>query len=313
MEKNQSSKKKENINFIYNEYKDLREARRRSGNIIDYSLLIISIVLLILGIVNKNIPLNVVVAVLLLTTLIYRYYRLNHVSKQLKAKILHELVKDAYDEVTYNPNLGLDLSIVRSSTMVKNSANYLSKDLISGIYKNRKFDICDLSLEEGHKYTDSYGKGRTMYSPYYKGSFIRFELLKNTNLIIKFYQKAEEDYFIPKDEGLKVVETQFLDFNKSFKVVTNNELLAQKVFTKELKDILLSYDKQYKGRISFGLVNNVIYVLINHLDCNNIRPNKPFNEVQLKEIISLVNLPKNIFKDLSLGTNKFDIEIFTEE
>jgi len=295
------------LDSVCREYKKLREERRSTGNFIYYTSLVASVFLFILAIFRTNLLVFILGSLFLIFTFIYRYYRVNHASKQLKTKIITAILKNTYKEANYEPFSSLELSEVTNSTMIKKSASFKSTDLISGVYRKNNFLVSDLFLEEGHKYKDSYGKKRVLYEPFYKGTFIKIDLLENTSLILKAYQRSEEEYFIPKDSNLKEVETHSRVFNEKFKIVTSNEIIAQKYITDDLINVLLKYDSIFKGKVSFGLVESKLYVLVNHVNALNIRANKPFNDKQLNQIIDLISLPKNLIKELELGISKYSI------
>ena len=172
-------------------------------------------------------------------------------------------LKTIFSDLIYEPEKGLDRSIIKNTNMMYMGDRYSSNDLISGKYKDINVVQADVHIEEEHTTTDSDGHTTTTWVTIFKGRWMVFDFNKNFKANIQVCQKKFGNSKISnwglKDKYKKVMmEDQA--FNNSFKVYAQDEHDAFYVLTPSLMERIKKLSTTISGKLLFCFIDNKLHI-----------------------------------------------------
>lgn len=296
--------KKEEIEKKLTSYEEMRVAARKTAFKYYYIFIPIAIVIAIFGFLLP--AMFIVAIVVLIVGVVLGQSEMNKVKKMLKEDLIVKVISDTFPGSTYSITNGVSLSEVMAPRMVSKPDRYHTEDMITAKYKNIPFILSDVVLEEKHTTTDSNGHTHTSYSTYFKGKFIKIDLIRDLNLTLKIYEKSMLSFFQGAMSGLEKVETESIAFNKKFKTISTSQQDAFYVLTPQIQEKFLELEKSFNGNINFCFQNGYFYCLIN--DGSNgleVNPSKPIDKLWLNEILNQINLPATIIDEFHFDSDKW--------
>ncbi len=214
-----------------------------------------------------------------------------------------ESLKEIFDNLNYNPNEGIAEEIVSKSGLIYLQDRFSSNDYISGTYKNINFEQSDVCVEK--KEVDDDNNERWIIT--FLGRWMNFEFNKEfkTNVII--FDSKEYNWWRSYYDKIEMEDDEF---NKTFSVYAQNEHEAFYILTPHFMERMKGIEKAINGRITFGFINNRLYIALNN-DDDSFEYNilKPINEIEIKEsikndikiitdFVDELNLDNDLFKEV---------------
>ena len=214
-----------------------------------------------------------------------------------------ESLKEIFDNLNYNPNEGIAEEIVSKSGLIYLQDRFSSNDYISGTYKNINFEQSDVCVEK--KEVDDNNNERWIIT--FLGRWMNFEFNKEfkTNVII--FDSKEYNWWRSYYDKIEMEDDEF---NKTFSVYAQNEHEAFYILTPHFMEKMKNIEKAINGRITFGFINNRLYIALNN-DDDSFEYNilKPINEIEIKEsikndikiitdFVDELNLDNDLFKEV---------------
>lgn len=290
------------------ELKKIEEKRSRVQKKIKNVLMVtipIAIILVIIGFVTKKaLPIFVIIAVVVVAIpMLPITSEKNKMKKLFKTNVVKKIIEDTITDVVYMPESGVSLETFLETKMIKRPDRYHSEDFISGVYNNVKFISSDVKLEERHTTTDSNGHTTTSYETYFKGKFVRIDLIRDLPLIVQVIEKEFLNFRITK---LEKVETESIEFNKKFKTYATSKQDAFYVLTPQIQEKLLELEKKFPGTIQYSFQNGYLYTYINSSQNEfEINFSKPIDEKLISRIKTEATLPCMIINEFRLDQDKW--------
>ena len=95
-----------------------------------------------------------------------------------KETFVLESLKSVFTDLVYEPERGLEQSIIRNTGMMNMGDRYSSNDYISGKYKNIEVNQADIHIEEEYETTDEEGNTTRSWETIFKGRGMVFDFNK---------------------------------------------------------------------------------------------------------------------------------------
>ena len=223
-------------------------------------------------------------------------------------------LKTIFSDLIYEPEKGLDRSIIKNTNMMYMGDRYSSNDLISGKYKDINVVQADVHIEEEHTTTDSDGHTTTTWVTIFKGRWMVFDFNKNFKANIQVCQKKFGNSKISnwglKDKYKKVMmEDQA--FNNSFKVYAQDEHDAFYVLTPSLMERIKKLSTTISGKLLFCFIDNKLHIgIYNNKDSFEHGVFRRINEEKVtNEISQDIKLITNFVDELNLDNDLFRREV----
>ena len=162
------------------------------------------------------------------------------------------------DKIYYNSHEFVDKNLFIKSNFITDSFNsYKGEDLfafqISGTHKGEQtttaFVASDILVQN-----ISYDNKKKKVSTLFDGIFCAIKFRKNFKCNLEINSSKKSD--------LSVLETESSDFNKKFKVQTNNQIEARLILTLTFMNKLLDYQNQNKYKMGFVFKEEYLYIFI---------------------------------------------------
>lgn len=206
-----------------------------------------------------------------------------------------------FTDLNYEPEKGIDESIIRNTQMMDMGDRYSSNDYISAKYKNISVEQADVHIEEEQQSTDSDGDTTTTWVTIFRGRWMIFDYNKNFKANIQVSQKGFGNSRINNWENeLKYKKVMMEDqlFNNEFRTYAQSEHEAFYVLTPSLMEKIKNLTNTINGKILLCFIDNKLHV--------GIQNNKDSFEHSIFTKINENKVIEEISKDIKLITNFVD-------
>ncbi len=221
-------------------------------------------------------------------------------------------LKTIFEDVDYQPEMGIDRNVIRNTEMMDMGNRYSSNDYVSAKYKDVNFIQADVHIEEERERRDSDGHTRTDYVTLFKGRWMVFEFNKSFKANIQVRQKGfsnakVSNWFKPKEEKYKKIALEDEEFNRGFRVFAQNEHEAFYVLTPSLMRRIIELTKNVNGKVLMCFVDEKLHIgLHNQKDSFEHSIFKPIvEEVVIDKISKDIKLITSFIDDLNLDNDLF--------
>ncbi|MDT8336950.1 MAG: DUF3137 domain-containing protein [Candidatus Izemoplasmatales bacterium] len=239
-----------------------------------------------------------VVGVVYLTIGMVEYAKIKN---NFKSEVLTSMFKTIIPNVNYLPDKGLSEKDAYSSEFLKHADRYHSEDYISGRIGDVDFVSSDVKLEERHVQHTKNGT-RVYYVTYFLGRVFRFDFNKVFTGNLQVLESGSP-YSRRKFEKVKM---ESVDFNKKFKIFTEEELTAFYILTPDIMEAIFNLEKRNPGRISMSFLGDHLYVAINNnRDTFELQMFRKLNETVIEEFKQDLLVIKDFIVSLKLNNKLF--------
>lgn len=289
--------------------------RKKARNISLIGFIISVIIAIVVAILTKN-PIFlffVLMFGIIINTIITRKPTRKFVLA-FKNTFVLESLKSVFTNLVYEPEKGLDKSIISNTGMMYMGDRYTSNDFISGKYKDIDVVQADVHIEEEHETTDSDGHTTTYWVTIFKGRWMIFDFNKTFKANVQVSQKGFGNSKI-KNWGEKTkykkVMMEDQEFNNAFRTYAQNEHDAFYILTPSLMEKIKNLTNNTNGKLLFCFIDNKLHVGIqNNKDSFEHSIFKKINEQQvIDEISKDIKLITNFVDELNLDNNLFRREV----
>jgi len=208
-----------------------------------------------------------------------------------KGTIVKSAIKDAFTEVDYLPEKGLDDTVISESLLFSQYApdKYEGSNFLSATRNNRRFKQSDIKLLS--EYTDS--EGDTILIMIFSGRLMVFE-----NSVLS----QEPVYVIDKRASIKtakdniIVQTEMLDFNSRFDVYAKDAISAFRILTPPVMEGIVLATSSLRFPIAISFVAGNLYLLI---ECGEHFVTSTMGDDTIEEHINTIKEEIQIKTDLA--------------
>lgn len=219
----------------------------------------------------------------------------------VKDQFVQRIIDQHIPDASFHENNHIPINKINSAGLVKGPDRYRGEDLIIGKYRDVNFQVSDITLTE--KRVVSNGKTTTVqYIDYFQGRWYIYKFDKNFNETIKITESG----YGTTTRGLKKYETEMIEFNKKFTILSSDEHFFYYIMNPFLIEKLLLLEKSHRGHIHYCFMDDELHIGIND-NSNSLQLDfrKPINEQSIKGFIEDIVLIKTIIDELRLYDVKF--------
>ena len=210
-----------------------------------------------------------------------------------------------FPDAVLKPDEGFALPIIMTPGFFSKPDRYEGSEYMSGSYKGVKFDKAAYDLKKKHTTTDSKGNTTTTYVTYAKGTLYRFSFARSFETV-KIIEKQGAISFGIMNKGLETVETEYILFNRKFKVLSNDKTTVFYLLTPQIQEQIIDLEKRYKGNFYLCYMGNTLYVAVNdNGETARVPLFKEVSEETMRPIKEFYGAPAVFIDALSLDSNKF--------
>lgn len=232
-----------------------------------------------------------------------------NVQKTVEVKVAETLFPGA----SYNAKEGLSCETVMKPGFFARPDRFFSANLMEASYKGIAFKKSSYDLQKKHTSTDSKGHTTVTYVTYASGTMYCFHFERDFKQIVKVLEKEGVLSFGMSEKGLSKVETEFIQFNKKFKVLASDETLVFYLLTPQIQENIMKLEQAYKGGFYLAYMGDELYVAINDSgESMSIPFSKPINEETMKPVIAFAGAPAFFVDTLGLDSNKYKANAGTD-
>lgn len=218
-----------------------------------------------------------------------------------KETFVLESLKSVFTDLVYEPERGLEPSIIRNTGMMNMGDRYSSNDYISGKYKNIEVNQADIHIEEEYETTDEEGNTTRSWETIFRGRWMVFDFNKVFKANIQVCQKGFGNSIV-NNWGTKIkykkvlMENQI--FNSKFKTYAQNEHEAFYILTPSLMERIIDLSNSVYGKLLFCFVDSKLHI--------GVQNNKDSFEHGIYTKIDEEKIRKEISQDIKLITDFVD-------
>lgn len=231
-----------------------------------------------------------------------------------KKTIVFQALNNVFSNLTYEPEQGLNPSVLEYTGVMDMGDRYTANDYIAGNYKSVSFVQSDVHIEEEHTSTDSDGHSSTTWVTLFLGRWMVFNFNKPLKSNVLVAQKGFNGMLpIGKHNrnGYVSVSMEDSQFNKEFHIYANCEHDAFYILTptlmERIKDLMYSTD----GDILLCFINNMLHVGISNYK-DSFEP-KIFRKINANEefirVSQDIKLITDFVEKMSLNNDLFKSEV----
>ena len=234
--------------------------------------------------------------------------------KAFKDTFVLKALQSVFTDLVYEPEKGLDESVISSTQMMNMGDRYSSNDFISAKYKNINVVQADVHIEEEHESTDSDGHTTRTWVTIFRGKWMIFDFNKTFKANIQVSQKNFGNSRI-KNWGQKVkykkVMMEDQAFNNQFKTFAQDEHDAFYILTPSLMEKIKRLAGSVQGKLLFCFIDNKLHIgLQNGKDSFEHSIFSEINEEKVTdEIAQDIKIITNFVDELSLDNDLFRREV----
>lgn len=221
--------------------------------------------------------------------------------KAFKEIFVLKSLNNIFTDLIYNPESGLDQSVIRNTGMMYMGDRYSSNDYICGKYKNINIVQADVHIEERHETRDSNGHTHTTYVTIFKGRWMIFDFNKNFKANIQVRQKGFGNAKINNWRQTSKYQKIMMEdqvFNNNFRTYAQSDIEAFYILTPSLMEKLKNLASKTSGKLLFCFIDNKLHI--------GIHNNKDSFEHGVFTKINEEKITNNIAQDINLITNFVD-------
>lgn len=281
---------------------ELDELRKKVRNLEIIAGVVSIILLVVISLVAGNFGYGIIAGIFSLVIIsLFNSKNNNKFVKEYKDMFVLKSLKNVFTDLTYEPDRGIESTIIKDTNMMYMGDRYSSNDFVSGKYKNINYMGADVHIEKEETYTDNDGHTHTTYVTIFRGKWMVFDFNKTFKANIEVCQKHFGNNKVNTlfgKERFKKVSMEDEVFNKNFKVYAQNEEEAFYILTPSLMEKIKNISSELKGKILLCFVDNKLHIgLYDNKD--SFEPNV-FKKIEEERIINEVE------KDIKLITNFVD-------
>ena len=228
-------------------------------------------------------------------------------SEQFKNYFVLSALKKSFDNLVYKPDEGFEEEKIASYKMINMGDRHSSNDYISGKYKNINFEQADIHIEEEHESRDSDGNKTTTWVTIFQGRWMIFDFNKRFRAKIQIISPKFRVASRSFGTELSTVQMEDMEFNKMFKIYSENEHDAFYILTPHFMEKIKKIFKELNTPMMFCFMDNKLHIAIdNRQDSFEYNVLKPIDEEEVNNsIMKDIKLITDFVNELNLDNDLF--------
>ena len=221
-----------------------------------------------------------------------------------------DLLEEAVDSTLFpdaekDPDRGMAISNIMKPGFFQTPDRYCAKNYKKCSYGGVPFEQAGYDLQRREEHTDSKGNSYYTYDTYARGTMYHFIYDRSFTAVVKVLERGQAANF--GNDGLGAVETEYIAFNKKFKILTNDETLVFYLLTPQIQEKIMSLEERFKGQFYMAFMGDELFIAVNDGDESFRLPFKEEVTVEsLTPIVECLAIPAVFVSLLGLNKAKFE-------
>ena len=172
------------------------------------------------------------------------------------------LLREVFEVTSYLPGGHISGQEIRSAGLIGDWDKIAGSDFIEGTYKGIQIRYSDLHLEREEEYYDE-GKRKTRYITVFKGQWLICDFQKELAAALRLFErKSGTKWNSVRDMSRSSIETENIEFNKKFKILTADGHTAFYVLTPHFMEHLLAADETADAASFFCFMDGRVHIAL---------------------------------------------------
>lgn len=192
----------------------------------------------------------------------------SHEAKVLLANnITRDIMSEVFDESIYAAGYRLPDKTLREAKVIFNWDTATGSDLVQAKYKGHNISFSDVELSEKVESEDNNGNTTTSYITKFKGQWLVCDLDREVPARLRLCENAERSGKVGKKllgERIEVkgdVRTENEEFNKRFRILTDDDHSAFYILTPHFMEFIINADNSANARTYLSFLENRVHIL----------------------------------------------------
>jgi hypothetical protein len=248
---------------------------------------------------------SVVLALVGLVLLIVAVTKKSNFSNTVASNLQAEINAELFPNAKYSPN-GLSINVLMKPGFFAPPDRYYSKNYMTATFDGIEFEKSHYQFQRRETHTDSHGNTTTTYVDYAVGTMYHFAYGRDFGGIMKVLEKSGFSFLNGK-EGMQKVETEFINFNKKFLVLSTDQQLVFYLLTPQIQEKIMSLETLAAGQFYMAFIGDELFIALNDNDQSLRIPFKtPMTEENMEPIVEYMSIPAVFITLLGLNKAKFE-------
>jgi hypothetical protein len=223
--------------------------------------------------------------------------------KKVRSVVEQRVLDSLFPQRTVDPNRGLMLGLIMKPGFFNPPDRYIGRDYMSSSYDGIPFEKASYNLQR--RETRSDGKNTyTEWVTYAEGTMYHFTFERDFGQVVKVLEKS--GYLTFGSTGLTKVETEYILFNKKFRVLASDETTVFYLLTPQIQEKIMDLEGNFAGHFFLAFMGNELFIAVDDSHRSISVPLfKKITEEVMAHIYSVYAIPKIFIELLGLNKNKF--------
>lgn len=173
------------------------------------------------------------------------------------------ILREVFEVANYVPNGHIDSKEVSDASLIDDWNRISGSDFIEGTYKGIRIQFSDLHLQREEEYRDDEGHKKTRYITVFKGQWLICDFGRELAAMLRLFErKSGTKWNSSHDFTKSSVETENIEFNKKFRILTSDGHTAFYVLTPHFMERLIALDEAANASSFFCFKNGRVHIAL---------------------------------------------------
>jgi hypothetical protein len=190
----------------------------------------------------------------IILAVVYNHYNMQ-AKKLVSENITIALLRETFTDVEYNYNEHIDKGTIRESQLIPRWKTCTGSDLVEAEYRGIEIAFSDICLTHTERSGDDDEKTVTDF----EGQWLTVRMAKSLQAQVRLIERSLDfNLFANKSD----VETESIEFNKKYRILTDDPHTAFYVLTPHFMEYINAMDARASARTYMWFVGNMVHVAI---------------------------------------------------
>lgn len=201
--------------------------------------------------------------VLALTLFLMASKQVTELKNLMGSAVTLPILREVFDVTNYTPNGHIGSKEVNDAGLIDDWNRIDGSDLIEGTYKGIRIRFSDLLLERVEEYRDDDGQKKKRYITVFKGQWLICDFGKELAATLRLFERRSGTKWNSTHDVTKSsVETENIEFNKKFRILTADGHTAFYLLTPHFMERLMAADETAKASSFFCFKDGKVHIAL---------------------------------------------------
>jgi len=173
------------------------------------------------------------------------------------------ILREVFEVTSYNPNGHISVNDVNDAGLIDDWNRIDGSDFIEGTYKGISIKYSDLHLERVEEYRDDDGQKKKRSITVFKGQWLVCDFGKELAATLRLFErKSGTKWNSTHDVTKSSVETENIEFNKKFRILTSDGHTAFYLLTPHFMERLMAADETANASSFFCFKEGKVHIAL---------------------------------------------------